>query len=75
MPRTVLTVGPAVGKGWEVTNDGQGSPQRFDRKEEAVKWARQRARSVAPSQLRVKGANGRIQTEYTYGSDPRDTKG
>jgi hypothetical protein len=75
MPRTIFTVGPAVGEGWEVSGNGQNSMKHFERKNEALKWARQTARQSQPSQLRVKGANGRIQTEYTYGSDPRETKG
>lgn len=32
-------------------------------------------RNDRPSQLVIKGKNGRIQREYTYGADPRTTKG
>jgi len=75
MARTVLTVEPTTGKGWAVTKDGPGAARRFERKEDAVKWARQNVRTAQPSQLRVKGTKGRIQTEYTYGRDLRETKG
>ncbi len=33
------------------------------------------ARSVQPSQLFIKGRDGKIQDERTYGNDPRRTKG
>ena len=44
-------------------------------KRSAVCEARFLARANMPSQIRVKGKNGKIQTEWTYGSDPRKTKG
>jgi hypothetical protein len=74
--RSVFTVGPASGpsKEWEVSA-GAGRGHRFPRKDDAVRWAREQAKQAKPSQLRVKGANGRIQTEYTYGGDPRRYKG
>ena len=30
---------------------------------------------ITPSQLVIHGKNGKIQREYTYGDDPRKTKG
>jgi hypothetical protein len=62
-----------TGKTWQVRSGQSG--REFSRKDEAVRWGREQARQVMPSQLRVHGQNGRIQNEYTYGSDPRDTKG
>jgi hypothetical protein len=70
----VFTVTPNKGK-WAVSGEAKGSPEQFDRKTDAVKWAREHARKAMPSQLLVKGMNGRIQTEYTYGGDSRKTKG
>ena len=72
--RAVFTITPGQG-GWEVVKDGQGALQNFGRKYQAVKWGREHARREPPSQLRVKGTNGRIQNEYTYGNDPRSSKG
>jgi uncharacterized protein DUF2188 len=47
----------------------------FALKKAAVKYAVEWARANAPSQLFIKGENGRIQDERTYGNDPRKTKG
>ena len=73
MARTVYSVTPS-GKTWQVRS-GQASGREFSRKEEAVRYGRQQAKQAMPSQLRVHGQNGRIQHEYTYGSDPRESKG
>jgi len=72
MPRKVYRVMPGE-KAWHV-RDGE-SEREFSRKDEAVKWAREQAKQATPSQLLVHGQNGRIQNEYTYGSDPRGSKG
>jgi hypothetical protein len=72
MARNVYSVMPA-GKTWQVRDGTTG--REFPRKEEAVRWGREQAKKAMPSQLRVHGQNGRIQHEYTYGSDPRDSKG
>lgn len=45
------------------------------RKVGAVWRARSICRDRLPSQLVIKKRNGRIQTEHTYGKDPRKTKG
>ena len=52
----------------------------LDVKMDAVKDGAKRARAYheskgTPTQLRVKGKNGRIQFEHTYGKDPRKSKG
>jgi len=49
--------------------------KNFTRKKGAVEYARQRARAEKPSQVKIHGCDGKIQTEHTYGSDPRKTKG
>ena len=45
------------------------------RKADAIGHAKRLARAALPGQVIVAGRNGRIQTEYTYGEDPRDTSG
>ena len=55
-----------------------GKPSNIDlvaTKAAAVTYARAAARARQPSQLVIYKRNGRIQTEYTYGADPRRTKG
>jgi Uncharacterized protein conserved in bacteria (DUF2188) len=51
----------------------------FCRKPDAVSVGRGYCRLVVKrghrSQLRIKGRDGRIQTEHTYGADPRRHKG
>lgn len=46
-------------------------------KRSAVSYGRARAKLSQPSQLIIRGKNGRIQTEHTYprASDPRRSKG
>ena len=48
---------------------------RHDRKDEAVRRGRDLAKRQGESQLIVHKADGTIQGESTYGSDPRRTKG
>jgi len=47
----------------------------FEKKPEAVAWMVGLARRQQPSQLFIKGRNGKIQDERTFGNDPRRTKG
>jgi hypothetical protein len=61
------------GGGWRLK--GAGTDQRFPNKEQAVRVGRQRAKANELGQLVVHKADGTIQTEYTYGADPRRTKG
>lgn len=62
--------------GWDVKRSGVAAVvSHHDRKTEAVDDARRRAKKAALGQVRVHGQNGRIQTEWTYGKDPRRTKG
>lgn len=71
--RRVYDLRPAQGA-WEVRS-AEENPRRFERKAEALTYAREAARSHRPSQLRIHGSNGRIQTEHTYGGDPRRSRG
>jgi uncharacterized protein DUF2188 len=47
----------------------------FKNKSELVQDVIKTAKKHKPSQVVIKGRNGRIQTEYTYGNDPRRTPG
>lgn len=47
----------------------------FHKKSNAIHAARGLCESFQRSQLVIKGKDGRIQREYTYGADPRKTKG
>jgi hypothetical protein len=75
MKRAIYTVQPIKGgSGWEIlTPDGPFRPGVNKRK--TVAQARALAKASMPSQLRIKGRNGRLQTEFTYGADPRRWKG
>jgi hypothetical protein len=69
MPRRhIVTVSPAK-EGWKA-----GS-RRFENKEAALSAAKREAKSAALGQVRVQGRDGRLQTEHTYGKDPRAIKG
>lgn len=67
----------AESKSWKV--QGPGQPKSFTRKYAATKWARKTCRELWKggqlAQLVVHKRNGRIQDEFTYGKDPRRTKG
>ncbi len=47
----------------------------FDRKNEAVERGRELARAQELGQLFIRGKDGKIQTEHTYGKDPFPPKG
>jgi hypothetical protein len=57
---------------WILIREGGKQPLRsFKTKREAVAYGRTTARRSGHSQLVVKGRNHDIQTEWTYGRDPR----
>lgn len=73
--RTVYEVRWHKGWGtWAIYEDSH-EISNWQRKPFAVDHARRYARANQPSILRVKGKNGRIQFEATYGRDPRRHKG
>ena len=64
--------------GWQVKGEGAGEFDQeavVDTKERAVELAREQAKQVQPSQVIVHKSDGVIETEYTYGDDPRDIPG
>jgi hypothetical protein len=74
MERDIYTVTPKNGQ-WEIQK-GNSPVQTFDRQEEAIQEGRKIAREKwekegVPSQLRIKGEDGRFRDESTYGDDPQ----
>jgi len=73
--RQRMTVAPAKGgEGWLLSLQ-RGEAERFATKQEAVRDGASKGRAHGHAQLVIKGRNGRIQSERTYGADPRRTKG
>jgi len=70
--RTVVYVSTHKPSGWAVKLQGRKSPvSRHRLKSAAVRAGKRVAKKARLGQLKVKGRNGRIQREYTYGNDPR----
>ncbi|MDQ7827019.1 MAG: DUF2188 domain-containing protein [Candidatus Eremiobacteraeota bacterium] len=61
---------------WAVKEEHLPDPLSTHRtKEEAVAAARALAKQSQPAQVFVHGEDGKIQEEYTYGSDPHESPG
>jgi uncharacterized protein DUF2188/CopG antitoxin of type II toxin-antitoxin system len=74
--REVIEVLPNRQGGWDVKRQGgNGGGSHHTLKAEAVAEARERAKAAELGQVRVRGRDGRIQTEWTYGKDPRSRPG
>lgn len=73
--RNIYTVAPNKGR-WKLTGPDILRCD-YGNKAELVAHARETAKANQPSQLRIKGRDGRLQTEFTYprSSDPRRFKG
>ena len=74
MKRLVVLVTPSQKLGWDLVIGRER--HWYPTKKIAVKWGRAEARESwelegRPSQLVIRGRNGRIQREFTYGKDPR----
>jgi uncharacterized protein DUF2188 len=64
------------GEGWAAKERGISEPiARADSKDEVVHKVRAIAREHEPAQVILKGRNGRIQQEWTYGQDPPESPG
>jgi hypothetical protein len=59
--------------GWVVK--GGGEEHRFGKKAEAVQAAAAAGRTLGNAQVVIRKQDGTIQSERTYGDDPRRTKG
>jgi hypothetical protein len=74
MAREKYRVSPA-GNGWEVKEDGSSRREVFRKKADAVRKGRQLAKASELGQLIIYKRKGGIETEHTYGKDPRGRKG
>jgi len=74
--RVVYHVTPdAAGRAWVVSQENGGLRREFDRKEDAVDFAKVWAQKARPSQVKVHRQDGNMDYESTYGEDPRDIPG
>jgi hypothetical protein len=74
--RKVYHVTPAPAGGWSVKAEDNKNPSgHFKTKNEAVARGKELAKKPALGQVIVHKQDGKIQTKYTYGDDPKKTKG
>lgn len=74
--RRVLHVVPDGNAGWKVKGAGAArATSTHSTKAQAVDAARRSAKRDAPSQVKIHGKDGRIQTEHTYDQDPYPPRG
>lgn len=75
MARKVVRVNPAP-EGWKVQSAGTTRADSVhDVKSDAVTRAKEIAKAAPTGQVVIKGRDGKIQTEHTYGKDPYPPKG
>ena len=73
--RTVVYVSPDKREGgWNVSESG-GPKTHIKTKEPAIDVATSIAKAAPLGQVKIQKENGHLQTEYTYGEDPRRRKG
>ena len=74
--RDVYHVTPSSNGGWNVKKEGnQRASGHYDRKTDAIARGKELAKKSALGQIKIHKQDGKIQTEYTYGNDPRSSKG
>lgn len=76
--RETWHVTPAKGDdgGWQVKHAGKDrATSRHENKDEAIQAAKQIAKDRKLGQVVVHKMDGTIQDEFTYGKDPRRSKG
>lgn len=72
--RTVYHVVPnASAERWVVSQENAEFRREFGKKEEAVEFAKQRAKQAPLAQVKVHNKDGNMEYESTYGDDPRST--
>lgn len=72
--REVYHVVPnASAERWVVSQEDADFRREFDRKEGAVEFAKERARSARLGQVKVHKHDGNMEYESTYGDDPRQS--
>ena len=70
--RLVYHVVPnSSGERWVVSQENAEFRKEFDTKDEAVQFAKERARSAELGQVKVHKKDGNMEYESTYGDDPR----
>jgi hypothetical protein len=74
--RKVYWVEPAPSGSWKVKREGGSRASgTFERKSEAIAFAKEQAKKGPLGQVKIQNGKGRIEREYTYGKDPRSRKG
>lgn len=74
--RVIYDVEPRPGGDWAAQRRGTTRAAAVtDSKAEAVLEAKRLAKQEPLAQVVIRKGNGKIQTEHTYGSDPRRTPG
>lgn len=74
--RRVYDVSPDGEGGWDVKRRGnERATGNFDNKDEAIDSARGHAKGGTEGQIVIRGQDGKIQREHTYGDDPERRKG
>lgn len=74
--RRRVWVSPDGRGGWDVRSEGADhAAGNFQDKSDAVDRAKEIAKAVSLGQVIIQGRNGVIQTEHTYGADPRRSPG
>jgi hypothetical protein len=70
--RVVYHVVPnSSGERWVVSQENAEFRREFDTKDEAVEFAKERARKEELGQVKVHKKDGNMEYESTYGEDPR----
>lgn len=76
MKRIKYELGPDGKGNWGLKKQGaERNTKNFETKEEGLKFSRPFVREQKNSQLIIKKQNGVIQTEHTYGNDPKKYPG
>lgn len=76
MTRITYHVLPRRDGKWQVKKEGAARATRVtEKKSDAVIEGKKLAKNTALGQLVIHKQDGSIQTEYTYGADPRSSKG
>lgn len=74
--RKRVWVSPDGQGGWDVKTEGaQRAAANYPDKIDALSRAKEIAQAASLGQVIVQGQDGKIQTEYTYGKDPRRSPG
>jgi uncharacterized protein DUF2188 len=60
---------------WVVSQENAEFRREFDTKEEALEFAKERAKSAELGQVKVHKQDGNMEYENTYGEDPRRSPG